>query len=462
MEVTNNKKIVTILITILVSLCMVFVICFNAFALSTSFNRPWNTPERAISGGAQFLAEDYISQGQYNPYLKRFNVVPTNPGNIFSHQYMTDIRGVMFEAASSFKSFQQNGLLSLPLVFDIPVYENMDHTYHYPISGVSSDNYGSQPYHDQAFVQEMREKGFPDLYIGQLADLHAKYPNWTFNPIITNIDFEYAVSMEKNVSYINIVNSQEWSLMDPNYPNPVEGSNWYMASWDTVAFFMDPRNMLDESSILMFYSSKFSDIYSVSAVQSVLNGTFMSGTESISGKSYATLFYEAGKKANVNPVYLASLSKHEVGVNGSIATSGGTYTYQGMVYHDLYNFFNIGAYSSAENPVLAGLVYANGGAEESNNAYKEGSQPSVPDIPDSGTGDSGSGDTTEDSRSKGDVNNDGKISVSDYVLIRNHINQLSLLSEEDQWSADVNGDGKISVSDYVLVRNHINGISTIG
>ena len=56
----------------------------------------------------------------------------------------------------------------------------------------------------------------------------------------------------------------------------------------------------------------------------------------------------------------------------------------------------------------------------------------------------------------GDVNNDGRISPTDYVLIKNHIMQKQLLETERQKkAADVNKDGKISPTDYVLIKNHI-------
>lgn len=56
----------------------------------------------------------------------------------------------------------------------------------------------------------------------------------------------------------------------------------------------------------------------------------------------------------------------------------------------------------------------------------------------------------------GDVNGDGKISPTDYVLIKNHIMQIKLLeSDKEKQSADVNKDGKISPTDYVLIKNHI-------
>ena len=56
----------------------------------------------------------------------------------------------------------------------------------------------------------------------------------------------------------------------------------------------------------------------------------------------------------------------------------------------------------------------------------------------------------------GDVNNDGKISPTDYVLIKNHIMQVKTLqTDAEKKAADVNEDGKISATDYVLIKNHI-------
>lgn len=56
----------------------------------------------------------------------------------------------------------------------------------------------------------------------------------------------------------------------------------------------------------------------------------------------------------------------------------------------------------------------------------------------------------------GDVNNDAKISPTDYVLIKNHIMQVKILqTDREKKAADVNKDGKISATDYVLIKNHI-------
>lgn len=56
---------------------------------------------------------------------------------------------------------------------------------------------------------------------------------------------------------------------------------------------------------------------------------------------------------------------------------------------------------------------------------------------------------------KGDVNEDGKITSSDYVLIKNHIMGIRNLSEQAKEYADYNQDGKVTSSDYVLIKNYI-------
>ena len=76
----------------------------------------------------------------------------------------------------------------------------------------------------------------------------------------------------------------------------------------------------------------------------------------------------------------------------------------------------------------------------------------------SGGSDSGNSNTAY---KLGDVNNDGKISSMDYVLVKNHILNIKKLNGKAAIAADVNKDGKISSMDYVLIKNHILGIKKI-
>ena len=62
----------------------------------------------------------------------------------------------------------------------------------------------------------------------------------------------------------------------------------------------------------------------------------------------------------------------------------------------------------------------------------------------------------------GDVNGDGKIAATDYVMIKNHIMDVKKLSEFEKICADVNHDGKIAATDYVAIKNHIMDIKKIG
>lgn len=62
--------------------------------------------------------------------------------------------------------------------------------------------------------------------------------------------------------------------------------------------------------------------------------------------------------------------------------------------------------------------------------------------------------TVTSSVMSGDINGDGKVDVSDYIGIANHI--LGATSENfNEDAADVNGDGVIDVSDYIGIANII-------
>ena len=56
---------------------------------------------------------------------------------------------------------------------------------------------------------------------------------------------------------------------------------------------------------------------------------------------------------------------------------------------------------------------------------------------------------------KGDVNNDGRVNVSDVTAL---INMILGLTEKDEARADVNGDGRVNVSDVTALINIILGI----
>ena len=55
----------------------------------------------------------------------------------------------------------------------------------------------------------------------------------------------------------------------------------------------------------------------------------------------------------------------------------------------------------------------------------------------------------------GDINEDGKITAADYVLIKNHIMETNRLKNSYLNVADVSRDNKVTTKDYILIKNHI-------
>lgn len=57
----------------------------------------------------------------------------------------------------------------------------------------------------------------------------------------------------------------------------------------------------------------------------------------------------------------------------------------------------------------------------------------------------------------GDVNNDGVINSSDYVLIKNYVEGKTTFNDKQKKAADVNKDGVINSDDVALVQKFIMG-----
>lgn len=344
----------------------------------SSYNRPWTSPKKAIYGGAEFVADGYISSGQNTSYLKKFNVNPNAYYNVYTHQYMANISAPYSEAANAYKSYKENNLLSLPLHFTIPIFNNMPAKTSHPVYG--EEQGGTSTVKDQAFEAELNKQGFDETYKRWLRVIHEAHPNWTFQSLKTNLDFNTSIAREKYTSSVYYTCTACREV--PNYETE---KNWYIANDQTVGYFLDPRNFLEEDSILMFEDLSYSNNYTEQTVKSVLKGTFMEGTDPIDHEAYSKIFLEAGKAFNVSPIYLASLSKQEVGPKGSFTTTGEQIEYNGITYIGFYNFFNIGAYSSEPNPAKAGIVYASSGAARNSEGTYVGNIGGSPAVPVSNT-----------------------------------------------------------------------------
>ena len=94
-------------------------------ATKTKYLIPWNTKERAITGGGIFIGSSYIHIGQNTIYLQKFHVHDTNNGELFWHQYMTNVLAPYSESNIIYKGYANSNLLDFNINFIIPVYNNM-------------------------------------------------------------------------------------------------------------------------------------------------------------------------------------------------------------------------------------------------------------------------------------------------------------------------------------------------
>lgn len=485
-----------------------------------TYERPWNTPSKAISGGAKMIAQSYIKEGQFTSYLKKFQVNPDAGANLYSHQYMTNIRAPWGEARTSYKAYSQV-LSDIAFTFTIPVFENMpEETL---LSGMTNkgklmtkeelvEALKETEISAEEFETEMDNQGFPESYKKYLRNLYYNFPSWKFIALNTGLEWSSAIKAEIPKSCIEVSSGHGTNEGCGN-----ESSNWAMASSDSVKYFMDPRNFLDKESIFMFEDLSSHSNVTESMVQRILNGTFMAGKSEADDMNYATIFLNAGKDNGINPIYLASLSLQEVGVNGCMQTRGESFEWYGLKYSSLYNFYNIGA--TGKFTARGGLVWASGGSPDVFEFIDEIELPKVEENPiepvptdfenyvtkagylingnyiknvkintsvselktqfadlnvsitdkngvillddsNAGTGSviilsDGTNSYSKIIVISGDVDCDGNIYATDYVQIKNHIMELSTLSDVQKEAADMNGNLLIDASDYVLIKNYI-------
>lgn len=215
--------------------------------------------------------------------------------------------------------------------------------------------------------QEFTDLGFPESYHEKLAILKTAHPEWEFRAINTKLDFSSAVKSLNiaGASLVQLNSSNEYAYLDIDsasfdyyadryipYDSKSSDNAWYNANYDTIAYYLDPRNFLMDMYVFQFeglsYDNSISDEILTNTINDVFKDDYLI--------KYTNDFINAGKESKVSPVYLSSLSKQEVGgsTEPTSAISGTVLGYEGY-----YNFYNIGAYSG-DNPVLNGLSFAKG------------------------------------------------------------------------------------------------------
>jgi len=226
---------------------------------------------------------------------------------------------------------------------------------------------------------------FPETYKSKIEALHQIYPNAIF--VAQDKFFDWGVKIEVAVdwnrmlsseyyeeggelSYSNRSRSLIYKTFDDGYRSNASWSynyytntytkfdtgNWYAASKDAVAYYMDPRNFLDSRYVFMFESNLYHEYQNISGIERILSGSFMSDkTVPNSDKKYSQVIMESAQTNDVSAYMLASRLRQEQGTAGTSPLISG----KESGYENYYNYFNVGAGGDSNDEVVKnGLIYA--------------------------------------------------------------------------------------------------------
>lgn len=225
---------------------------------------------------------------------------------------------------------------------------------------------------DEEFDNYLNEQGFDETYKTKLKEIHKSHPNWVFVGVETNRDWTSTVKEESQIGYSTYyINSLRVSAGHEAYLNTESYYDWekdmfygydgwfFLANEQTVAYFLDPRNYLNEINLFMYESLYFDETYQTKDKINTVLGT----------NQYSDYIYDAGKEFNYSSI-AAAIKIRQEGTLGARPTmgiseincSGGINPYydpNGQKFlGPLYNFFNIGATSRPSDADLNGLCYA--------------------------------------------------------------------------------------------------------
>ena len=232
-----------------------------------------------------------------------------------------------------------------------------------------------------AYADELKAKGFPVSYIDGLSALHKKYPEWDFEPFITNLEWSSVISGERTPHKKQMIEksvSSQYKCDCSSCDGVIqEGPNWVSASKEAVEYYMDPRNWFDEQHIFQFEKISYLPSQTVKGVEAIIKDTWMAGAnitykdafgndvtylENGSKLTYSQAIINAAKDSNISAYYIASKIVQEVGSTSASVAGGSCGTFS--PYKGIYNYYNIGAYTGASD----GLKWANGNMKVASSA----------------------------------------------------------------------------------------------
>lgn len=235
------------------------------------------------------------------------------------------------------------------------------------VSITSSGNTGTS---DADFEAYLTAQGFPESYKPYLRELHASHAEWKFVAVQTGLDWNTVIENERNKQgqIKNLIygtgsaphyNWRETSVgynWEKDSWSAYDGTTWFAASRDIVAYYMDPRNYLQEPYVFAFEQLSYdSSIHNAAGVEAILANTFMANScPAGESRTFSDEIMEAAAAYNVSPYHLASRIRQEMGNTAGVNATGKSPNYPGI-----FNFYNVGSVDTAGGgAVNKGLAWA--------------------------------------------------------------------------------------------------------
>ena len=200
--------------------------------------------------------------------------------------------------------------------------------------------------YDGENLNESKYPGYKEL----IDELRQEHPNWTFTLFYTKLDWNEVIENEGHKD--NITNPLNLIPDSSEYPEDwrceidkekrFDNGTWLCASDKAIKCQMDPRNILSDENIFQFKELNYvENAQTKEGLEEITKNTFLEGN------SISEALIEAGKKANLDPYFIASRLIQEQGRKGATLSKG--YEYNGTI---VYNPFNIRATGNSSEEIL--------------------------------------------------------------------------------------------------------------
>ena len=93
-------------------------------AASYAYEHGWDSLEKGLLGGVEFVKNGYINKGQNTLYLQKFDIVAQD-GELYTNQYMQNLLAPMSEASNMKDIYEASNTVDSNLNFIVPLFENM-------------------------------------------------------------------------------------------------------------------------------------------------------------------------------------------------------------------------------------------------------------------------------------------------------------------------------------------------